>query len=65
MNFFIARPIFATAIALLMILTGSVCLFLLPISQYPPLVPPEVQVTTQYIGADAKVPVGWSADPSG
>ncbi len=55
MNFFITRPIFATALALLMILTGSVCLFLLPISQYPPLVPPEVQITTQYIGADAKV----------
>ncbi len=55
MSFFITRPIFATALALLMILTGSVCLFLLPISQYPPLVPPQVQVTTQYIAADAKV----------
>jgi HAE1 family hydrophobic/amphiphilic exporter-1 len=55
MNFFINRPIFAAAIALIMILAGGVCIFVLPVAQYPPLVPPQVQVTTQYIGASSKV----------
>ncbi len=55
MNFFINRPIFAAAIALIMILAGGVCIFVLPVAQYPPLVPPQVQVTTQYIGASSQV----------
>jgi HAE1 family hydrophobic/amphiphilic exporter-1 len=54
-NFFIQRPIFAMSIALVMILAGAICMLVLPIAQYPPLVPPQVQVTTQYIGAGAGV----------
>ena len=53
-NFFIARPIFATVIAVLMLLVGGICLFLLPIAQYPQIVPPQVQITTAYTGADAQ-----------
>ncbi|APW60394.1 efflux RND transporter permease subunit [Paludisphaera borealis] len=52
-NFFISRPIFATVLALLMVIIGGICAFLLPIAQYPPIVPPQVQVTTTYTGADA------------
>ena len=52
-NFFIRRPIFATVLALLMLIIGGICAFLLPIAQYPPIVPPQVQVTTTYTGADA------------
>ena len=52
-NFFIRRPIFATVLALLMLLIGGLCAFLLPIAQYPPIAPPQVQVTTTYTGADA------------
>ena len=55
MNFFITRPIFASSIALFMILAGVVSMLTLPISQYPPLVPPQVQISTQYIGASAGV----------
>ncbi len=55
MNFFIDRPIFATAIALVMIMGGAVSMLVLPIAQYPPLVPGQVQVSTQYIGASADV----------
>ena len=55
MNFFIQRPIFAMSIALVMILAGAVCMLVLPIAQYPPLVPPQVQVSTQYIGAGADI----------
>jgi hydrophobe/amphiphile efflux-1 (HAE1) family protein len=54
-DFFITRPIFASAIALIMIVAGAVSMFTLPIAQYPPLVPPQVQVSTQYIGASAEV----------
>ena len=52
-NFFISRPIFATVLALLMLLVGGICVFVLPISLYPDIVPPQVQVTTTYTGADA------------
>jgi hydrophobe/amphiphile efflux-1 (HAE1) family protein len=52
-NFFIGRPIFATVLALLMLLIGGICIFVLPIAQYPEITPPQVQVTTTYTGADA------------
>ena len=51
MNFFIQRPIFAGVIALLMVMAGTICIFLLPIAQYPQIVPPQVQVVSQYLGA--------------
>lgn len=54
-NFFIGRPIFATVLALLMLLVGGLCIFVLPISLYPEIVPPQVQVTTTYTGAGATV----------
>ncbi len=63
MNFFIQRPIFAMSIALVMILAGAVCMLVLPIAQYPPLVPPQVQVSTQYIGAGADVVAGTVTTP--
>lgn len=53
-NFFIGRPIFATVLALLMLLVGGLCIFVLPVSLYPDIVPPQVQVTTTYTGADAQ-----------
>ena len=54
-KFFINRPIFAMVIALLMVLIGGICLLILPIAQYPSIVPAEVQVTSQYIGAGSQV----------
>jgi len=53
-NFFIGRPIFATVLALLMLLVGGICIFVLPISLYPDIVPPQVQITATYTGADAQ-----------
>jgi HAE1 family hydrophobic/amphiphilic exporter-1 len=53
-NFFIGRPIFATVLATLMILIGGICIFVLPISLYPDIVPPQVQITATYTGADAQ-----------
>ena len=54
-NFFIKRPIFATVCALLIILAGAVCIPTLPISLYPDLAPPQVTVTSNYIGANAQI----------
>jgi HAE1 family hydrophobic/amphiphilic exporter-1 len=54
-NYFITRPIFASVIALFMVLSGVVAMLTLPIAQYPPLVPPQVQISTRYIGASAGV----------
>lgn len=53
-NFFIERPIFATSLAILMLLVGGICIFVLPISLYPDIVPPQVQITATYTGADAQ-----------
>ena len=53
-RFFIARPIFATVIALVMLLAGIATMFTLPIAQFPTVTPPTVQVTAVYNGADAE-----------
>jgi hydrophobic/amphiphilic exporter-1 (mainly G- bacteria), HAE1 family len=54
-DFFIKRPIFATVCALLIILAGAVSIPQLPISLYPDLSPPQVTVTSNYVGANAQV----------
>jgi HAE1 family hydrophobic/amphiphilic exporter-1 len=53
-DFFIRRPIFATVCALLIVLAGAVCIPTLPISLYPTLAPPQVVVTSVFIGASSK-----------
>ena len=52
-DFFIHRPVFATVCALLIILSGAVCIPNLPVAMYPTLAPPQVSVTTNYVGANA------------
>ena len=54
-RFFIERPIFANVIALVTIILGMVCFYNLPVAQYPPIVPPTIQVSTRYPGANAEV----------
>jgi hydrophobic/amphiphilic exporter-1 (mainly G- bacteria), HAE1 family len=51
--FFIRRPIVAMVIAILTVLIGVVALLGLPISQFPQILPPQVNLTTTYTGADA------------
>jgi HAE1 family hydrophobic/amphiphilic exporter-1 len=53
-KFFINRPIVAIVIAILMVLVGAITIVSLPVSQFPAIAPPEVQVQTTYIGADAQ-----------
>ncbi|MCC6491799.1 MAG: multidrug efflux RND transporter permease subunit [Pirellulales bacterium] len=54
-RFFIDRPIFANVIAFVTMIVGAVCLFGLPIEQYPEITPPTVVVTAVYPGANAQV----------
>ena len=53
-KFFIERPIFANVIAIVTIIIGAVCFYILPVAQYPPVVPPTIQVTTRFPGANAE-----------
>src|SRR5579859_4473909 len=53
-KFFIRRPVFASVCALLIVLAGLAVLPTLPISQFPNLTPPQVGVTSFYIGASAQ-----------
>ncbi|BBL76279.1 efflux RND transporter permease subunit [Methylomagnum ishizawai] len=54
-EYFIDRPIFANVIAMVTIIIGLVCFFNLPVAQYPPIVPPTIQVAARYPGASAEV----------
>ena len=53
-EFFIRRPIFATVCALLIVLAGAVTLPTIPISLYPQLAPPQVVVSSNYVGANSQ-----------
>ena len=53
-KFFINRPIFATVIAIVMVLVGLVTIYTLPVAQFPDITPPTVQVTAVYPGASAE-----------
>jgi len=53
-DFFIRRPVFATVCALLIILGGAIAIPSLPVAQFPQLAPPQVSVSSVYIGANAQ-----------
>src|SRR5262249_53696347 len=50
----IDRPVFAWVLSIIIVLCGAVCFKSLPTAQYPPIVPPTIQVTATYPGASAK-----------
>ncbi len=62
-KFFIDRPIFAGVISVAIFLAGLLSMFLLPISEYPEVVPPSVVVTAQFPGANPKVIAETVATP--
>ena len=53
-RFFIERPIFASVIAIIIVIAGLVAAKMLPIAQYPEIAPPTVTITTTYTGASAE-----------
>ncbi|WP_197419553.1 efflux RND transporter permease subunit, partial [Burkholderia sp. TSV86] len=60
---FIDRPIFAGVLSVVILLAGLIAIFLLPISEYPDVVPPSVLVKVQYPGANPKVIAETVASP--
>lgn len=62
-KFFIGRPIFATVISLVIVLAGLVSMEVLPVEQYPNIVPTEIQISAVYPGATAEVLADTVAAP--
>jgi len=53
-KFFINRPIVAMVISIIMVIVGLVTMVSLPIAQFPKVVPPEIFIQAEYVGADAQ-----------
>src|SRR5277367_1651009 len=53
-KFFINRPIVAMVISIIMVIVGLVTMLSLPIEQFPKVVPPEIFIQANYVGADAQ-----------
>ena len=62
-KFFIDRPIFAGVISMLIFLSGAIAMWLLPVSEYPEVIPPSVVVRAAYPGANPKVIAETVATP--
>ncbi len=53
-RFFLERPVFAWVIAIVLMVAGALAIYQLPISQYPPIAPPSISITSFYPGASAE-----------
>jgi hydrophobic/amphiphilic exporter-1 (mainly G- bacteria), HAE1 family len=62
-KFFIEHPVLANVLAIVLIVIGMVAIYRLPVSEYPNVVPPTVQVTTSYPGASAETVMNTIALP--
>jgi len=62
-KFFIDRPRFAVVVSLVLVLLGLLALFVLPVSQYPQITPPQISLKTTYPGANSRVVVDTVATP--
>src|SRR5262245_15326027 len=62
-HFFIARPIFAAVVSVVLVIVGAVSVSRLPIAQYPEIAPPVVRVSGQYPGASADIVAATVAAP--
>ena len=54
-KFFIERPRFAAVVSLLLVITGILTMFKLPVAEYPEISPPQIRVSATYSGASAEV----------
>jgi len=62
-RFFIDRPIFASVLSIIITVAGAVALFVLPVTQYPEITPPTVEVSAVYPGANSQVVADTVAAP--
>jgi len=61
--FFISRPVFASVIALILVIFGGVALLVLPVSRYPNVIPPQVRTSATFTGGDATTVADTVATP--
>jgi hydrophobe/amphiphile efflux-1 (HAE1) family protein len=62
-QFFISRPKFASVLAIIVLIIGSLAYQTLPVEQYPQVAPPTIQVTASYPGANAEIAAQTVATP--
>ncbi|MDE6423137.1 MAG: efflux RND transporter permease subunit, partial [Muribaculaceae bacterium] len=62
-NFFLSHPVFSIVISVVILIIGLIGLMLLPIDQYPQIVPPVVRISASYPGADASTVTQAVATP--
>ncbi|HLF30964.1 MAG TPA: multidrug efflux RND transporter permease subunit [Xanthomonadales bacterium] len=62
-SFFVERPIFAAVLSILIFTAGAIAIPLMPVTEFPQVVPPTVQVTASYPGANPKVIAETVATP--
>ena len=62
-NFFLDHPVFSIVISIVILIVGAIGLLLLPVDQYPDIVPPVVRVSASYPGADAQTVTEAVATP--
>ena len=62
-HFFIDRPIFAAVVSILITLIGAAAYLSLPVTQYPEISPPTIQITANYPGASAQTVADTVATP--
>ena len=62
-DFFIDRPVFSTVLSIVIVIVGAIGLALLPVDQYPQIVPPVVKISASYPGADAQTVTQAVATP--
>ena len=62
-NFFLDHPVFSIVISIVILIVGTIGLMLLPVDQYPDIVPPVVRVSASYPGADAQTVTQAVATP--
>src|SRR6188474_3353665 len=62
-RFFIDRPIFAAVLSIVITLGGAIVLFVLPVTQYPDITPPTVEVSASYPGANSETVADTVAAP--
>ena len=62
-EFFIKRPILSFCLSIIIVLLGAFSILRLPVSEYPDIIPPSIQVTATYPGADCETVVKSIASP--
>ena len=62
-NFFLDHPVFSTVLSIVIVIVGTIGLTLLPVDQYPQIVPPVVRIAASYPGADAQTVTQAVATP--